>query len=241
MQAGEEFQEDIVGQEEEQSQEQEPAVVTPEIDWSAKEQEWAQKYNAQWEQRYNALEQKLQNVTPALQQLEAIEEQKREAVAQRIADRLSEISDNSSDPLDDSELSDLRVLVSDGLKYREQTPHIENERVAAAALNLAARHLGPEATIKDLHSLGKKLMGYKHVDLMADYLNIDKENRAARETAMRGQVAQQRISQGVDEILPSSTASGNATELRVLEAKIGDGNYTQAEFDRYRKMYANLR
>jgi hypothetical protein len=181
----------------------------------------------------------LEAVAPIIDRVNQDEVARSEARVRAMADRLSAISETSTEPLEDSEISEYQGLLRDGIAYREIAPTYAREQVAAAALNLAAKHLGSTATLNQWQTLARQLATYGDVRLMESHLEILRNTQITAAPEQRAAAAQTRM--GIDTVVPAPAGGGSATEFSVLERKVADGRFTKAEFSRYAKLYEELR
>lgn len=195
---------------------------------------------ADYERKMAEFEAWREAVTPELNQ---VQESRTKAVLDQVAaivDKLEEINSVSDEPMTDTQLTAVRTLVGDGIRYRAIAENYTRQERAGTALHLAGTYLGPEATVKELQSLAKELYDLEDPRLMDRQLKILGKYKEMETAAGRRTAAVTRAP--IDSPPPQAPIqSATASDFKVLELKVANRTATPDEMDRFAKLYAQAR
>ena len=195
---------------------------------------------ADYERKMEEFESWRQSVAPELEQAQ---ESRTRAVLDSVAaivDKLEEVNSVADEPMSNDQLTAVRTLVGDGIRYRAIAENYTRQERAGTALHLAGTYLGPTATVKDLQVLAKELYDLEDPRLMDRQLKILGKFRETETAAGRRTAAVTRSA--IDTPPPQAPIqSASASDFKVLELKVADNTATPSEMERFAKLYAQVR
>ena len=192
-------------------------------------------------ERSRQLEAQLSQYAPVV---EEIRKEREQAELQALIEKykpLTEIED-----LDPAVKNDFQQVVADAIEFRRQRPAIEQERTAAAALNIAARIVASDPRAREVmeqfQGVANQLYKLGNIDAMQTVQPIFQKEWEARIQQRVNQNAATRIQTGAD-TPPSTTAGGGgALSIEAIESKIASaGGRVSALTETEKKRYADYR
>ena len=196
---------------------------------------------AELERKYSDLEKRFEAISPQLQELDRVRQERLGSAANEIAARVVTLNETSSEPLEEGEIRAVEQLIRNGLEYRIISNNYQVQNLAAESINRAGAFLSQDpskaAIIRELQELSLSLYNYGDPRLMEQHLGIMKTNRVDQTALQRAEVARRRAQVGVDRLTPAPMQTGNATEFSTLEAKMANRTASPAEEARYARLY----